>query len=232
MKKLVVISAFLMSFFGFGQEIDILYDTTWKLLQFDYNGVNYNNSIPSDSNLALLDINEESPDTFSTFIKTNTISGNITIDEGSETMDVFDTSITLLECEEYCDLEAAYIAFLYNEGNPLQFDYSLIILSGNIEYILAITDSQGNQAQYFDFVLSQEDFDNKSFSVYPNPASNYLNWTNNFFNTLKIYTIQGELLGDYKSLNGSLDISDLRTGVYFLEFNNEGQRVVKKFIKK
>jgi hypothetical protein len=231
MKKLVLISTFLMSFFGFGQEIDILYNTTWKLFQFDYNGVNYNNSIPSESNTGLLDINEQNPDTFSTFIKTNSISGTITIDEGNETMDIFDTSITLLDCEEYCDLEAAYIEFFYNDGNPIQFTYSIVVFLNDIEFILSITDSQGNQAQYYDIVLSQEGFDNSSFSIYPNPASNYLNWTNNIFSYLKIYSIQGELLGDYKALNGTLDISGLKAGVYFVEFKNETQRVVKKFIK-
>ncbi len=69
MRKLVIISAFLISFIGFGQEIDIIYDTTWRLFQFDYNGVNYNNSIPSESNAALLDINEENPDTFQLLLK-------------------------------------------------------------------------------------------------------------------------------------------------------------------
>lgn len=232
MKRFTLLMALLVSFNGMGQEIDILYNTTWKLLQFDYNGINYNNSIPTESDTGLLFINEQNPDTFSTYIKTNSISGTIYIDEGSETMDISDTEITLLECEEYCDLEGAYIDFFYNNGNPIQFTYSIVVFLNDIEYILTITDDQGNQAQYYDFVLSQEEIDISTFSIYPNPAVNQLFWLSQTFNEINIYSMQGELLLDFKGESNSADISRLISGAYFIEFIKVDKRVVKKFIKK
>ncbi len=220
----------LVSFNGISQEIDILYNTTWKLLSFDYNGESY--PIPSESNTALLFINEQNPDTFSTFIKTNSISGTISIDEGNETMDIFDTEITLLECEEYCDLEAAYIDFFYNDGIPKQFIYSIVVFVNDIEYILVITDNEGNEAQYYDFNLSQEDFDKMTFSIYPNPVINQLFWLNQTFNTINIYSVQGKLLLNFKGVTNSVDVSRLMSGVYFIELIKEDKSVVKKFVKK
>lgn len=232
MKKITTVVALLISYFAISQEIDILYDTTWKLFQFDYNGINYNNSIPTESNTGLLFINEQNPDTFSTFIKTNSVSGNILIDEGNETMDIFDTEITLLECEEYCDIEAAYLEFFYNEGVPKQFTYSIIVFVNDIEYILAITDNEGNQAQYYDFILSQEDFENKKVSLYPNPVSDKLYWGNNFYDSVQIYSIQGELLLKQEASKGFVDVSTLKNGIYFIELIENNKPVFTKFLKK
>lgn len=232
MKKITLIVALLISLLGMSQEIDILYDTTWKLYQFNYNGVNYNNSIPTAPNTKILDINEQNPDTFSSFIFTNTISGAISIDEGNETVDIFDTEITLLECEDYCDLEAAYIAFLYNDGVPKQFSYNLIVFEGDIEFIFAITDNEGNTAEYVDFVLSQQDFENKKVSLYPNPVSDKLYWVGNTFDRVQIYSIQGELLLKQEDSKGFVDVSALNNGIYFIELFENNKPVFAKFIKK
>lgn len=232
MKKITLIVALFISLLGMSQEIDILYDTTWKLYQFNYNGVNYNNSIPTAANTRILDINEQNPDTFSSFIFTNTISGTISIDEGNETVDIFDTEITLFECEDYCDLEAAYIAFLYNDGVPKQFSYNLIVFEGDIEFIFAITDNEGNTAKYVDFVLSQQDFENKKVSLYPNPVSDKLYWGSKSFDRVQIYSIQGELLLKQDDSKGFVDVSALKNGIYFIELIENNKPVFAKFIKK
>ncbi len=147
-------------------------------------------------------------------------------------MDIFDAEITLLECEEYCDLETAYIDFFYNDGVPKQFTYSIVVFVNDIEYILAITDNEGNQAQYYDFILSQEEFENKKVSLYPNPVSNKLYWGNKPYDTLQIYSIQGELLIKQEAGEGFVDVSLLKNGVYFIELIENNKRVFTKFLKK
>jgi len=74
---------------------------------------------------------------------------------------------------------------------------------------------------------------NKSVSVYPNPAQNTL-----YFDDIKqvkevmITDISGKRI--YKSrhiVNNSMDISSLKTGLYFIKISTEKELFVSKFIK-
>jgi arabinogalactan endo-1,4-beta-galactosidase len=82
--------------------------------------------------------------------------------------------------------------------------------------------------------LSVENFKslNGVFNVYPNPAKSIItiNALENRVNTIKLYSLNGNILiekkGNYKNLE--VDISKLTAGIYFININN---KVVKKIFK-
>lgn len=78
-----------------------------------------------------------------------------------------------------------------------------------------------------------------NFSIYPNPASQYIELmvpskhTN--ISSLKVYTINGSLI-DQKVLSGNTesfryDISSFKSGIYFMEINSSNLRNTLKFLK-
>jgi serine protease AprX len=77
-------------------------------------------------------------------------------------------------------------------------------------------------------------YDNSIF-VYPNPASNVLNFdvkNNIAISSVSINDVSGKEI--YKSvsvISNSIDISNLSSGVYFVTFKSENNSVTKKFIK-
>ena len=82
--------------------------------------------------------------------------------------------------------------------------------------------------------LSVENFKSLDgvFNVYPNPSKSIItiNALENRVNTIKLYSLNGNILiekkGNYKNLD--VDISKLTAGIYFIKINN---KVVKKIFK-
>ena len=86
-------------------------------------------------------------------------------------------------------------------------------------------------AEYSEFCeLGIEENNNISFSLYPNPAQDVL-YIESYeqIETIKIYSLQGRLVKEVSST--SLDVSQLNTGLYFVQINFEGKTITKKFIK-
>lgn len=77
-------------------------------------------------------------------------------------------------------------------------------------------------------------FDNSVF-IYPNPATNVLNYnvnTNTTITGIKIHDISGkEVFGNANFINHTIDIASLSSGVYFVTFQSDKNSVTKKFIK-
>ena len=82
--------------------------------------------------------------------------------------------------------------------------------------------------------LSVNEFNAQSIQLFPNPAKDKLEIiSNTIINKLSVNDINGRQLRDIKisSLDYSLDVSGLSTGVYFLEIHSGGKKSTKKFIK-
>jgi bacillolysin len=79
-----------------------------------------------------------------------------------------------------------------------------------------------------------ETTETSSFALYPNPVESELNvsfsnsvgYSYKISNTLGQQIISGELSGNV------IDVSKLHTGLYIIELNSAGKRIVKKFVKK
>ncbi|WP_107037318.1 T9SS type A sorting domain-containing protein [Brumimicrobium mesophilum] len=79
-------------------------------------------------------------------------------------------------------------------------------------------------------------------SLFPNPATNQLNFTlNDYSNSIQldIFDVTGNRVKAERFLNqenggfkNSIDISELKKGLYFCKFSNGEKQVTRKFIKK
>ncbi|WP_240475317.1 carbohydrate-binding protein [Flavobacterium reichenbachii] len=72
-----------------------------------------------------------------------------------------------------------------------------------------------------------------ALNVYPNPVSETLFFTSDVSGgNLNVVDSQGVIVGSQKVNENSLNVSNLRQGVYFIVFEKEGKRTIKRFIKK
>jgi len=73
---------------------------------------------------------------------------------------------------------------------------------------------------------------NTSLNIFPNPAQDYISVSEEF-NSLKIYNVSGSLVMDIQQNQNQINVSDLSSGVYFIQMNTtDGQLKQSKFLKK
>jgi chitodextrinase len=72
-----------------------------------------------------------------------------------------------------------------------------------------------------------------SFKLYPNPTKNVLNvqLTTTVENSFRIINSIGQVVKTGKLKTNSIEVSQLKTGVYLLEINDGEERLIKKFFK-
>ncbi len=78
--------------------------------------------------------------------------------------------------------------------------------------------------------LSAGDLVDQHFSVYPNPAKDFLFIDSTSIERATIYTILGKEVLDVRGQN-KLDIAPLSKGVYFINVSDGKKASTKKFIK-
>lgn len=83
-------------------------------------------------------------------------------------------------------------------------------------------------------VLSSESFNKNNVTLYPNPVKNELNFSfekSINIEKINIYNTLGQLIKKFSGTQNSINLSDLNSGYYHIEFiSNEG-KLMKKFIK-
>ena len=77
------------------------------------------------------------------------------------------------------------------------------------------------------------DFNLTEIKLYPNPSDGLLNISGLELNgaTITITNISGAKVSEKEVVNSQLDVSELPSGLYFLNFSIEGKTLVKKIIK-
>jgi serine protease AprX len=101
---------------------------------------------------------------------------------------------------------------------------------GTQDYTLIASSTNGLTLNNQDFVVDN------NFFVYPNPANDVLNYSNpnNIeISTISISDITGKQVMNFDSISNSnaINVSNLQSGVYFVNFVTDKNSVVKKFIK-
>jgi len=88
-----------------------------------------------------------------------------------------------------------------------------------------------NWVQYSeDCSLGSEDFNQLSFTLYPNPTQDVLNIeSQEAIDWVRIYSINGSLIKE--TSNPSISVSELPMGLYFAQINTGAHSITKKFIK-
>ncbi|MBE0393856.1 beta-1,3-glucanase family protein [Flavobacterium sp. PL002] len=75
--------------------------------------------------------------------------------------------------------------------------------------------------------------DDTTLIIYPNPVENTLLFSKDITGiTVNIVDSQGNLVTQQKISSNSLDVSQLKGGIYFIVLEKEGVKTVKRFIKK
>jgi hypothetical protein len=145
---------------------------------------------------------------------------------------------TLIDCEYQIneDFEVIYFNF-YDSAPGNLFNYT-ITTDSNDNKTLVIISNIGDQAIYGDHILSSQDFHKTQFFIHPNPVKSqlFLSSTNTTGNLkVKIFNIEGKLLSAQRleiENQTSIDVSQLVSGIYFLNIEDEnGNTTIKKFIK-
>ncbi len=151
-------------------------------------------------------------------------------------------NILLYECNypETRDFQNAYFYEFYS-GYPTNqtFTFNYILDAGpNEEFQLTIINGGGDTAIYGNAALSIQDNTFSQFTLFPNPAKNelFLNSKNTTGNLkLKIFNIEGKLLSTQTVAiqdQTSIDVSNLSSGMYFLNIEDEnGSKAIKRFLK-
>lgn len=104
--------------------------------------------------------------------------------------------------------------------------------------VLTIGTPLGGTVVFMNYPLSAKDFNKNEFTLYPNPVNETLvlgSQTEIDNATIKIFNIEGKLLSTQNAAfenEVSIDVSNISSGIYFLNFEDEnGNRAIKKFIK-
>jgi hypothetical protein len=86
-------------------------------------------------------------------------------------------------------------------------------------------------------VLESDTFSNENlFTIYPNPSNNFINITNNSGSTIasiSVYNTLGQLIQEISKINTfqNIDVSNLKSGNYFMKISADDNVNTIKFIK-
>lgn len=133
----------------------------------------------------------------------------------------------LIDCQlqENIDFDALYFDFL---AFTTEFPYELIETGNTLQLIL--TAPNGDQAIYGNEVLAIPEVNTTTFQVYPNPVQNklFISYPNNQpVQKVSIYNTLGREVKK-TTLQESIDVSTLSTGIYFVVITSNQTKTVRK----
>jgi photosystem II stability/assembly factor-like uncharacterized protein len=132
---------------------------------------------------------------------------------------------------------------IFINNNPLQiWNFDIVnqkindIASYNDTVVFAVGDSGYIVVNHPQAITGLQKTNNEisSFSIFPNPTANTLNFTSDWFNQNRqakfaIYSTMGQLVKS-NTVSQSIDVSDLAPGIYFIEVINNGIGSQKKIM--
>ncbi|HLS10716.1 MAG TPA: T9SS type A sorting domain-containing protein [Flavobacteriaceae bacterium] len=231
---------------AYAQHEDLL-DKTWYLYKLEIDGEEYpyhNLDIQSgdESRMKVIDynINELTASILFDGCPGSNCSLEFEFIENESKIILYDMPcLTSDVCRQYEDLDYSTISQLFHEffrdNNGIMFEYDIIIID-TIEYLI-FTDENEDKIYYSAINLSTPDFEEIGFSLYPNPAQDWLHIhleKLSYNSSLEVYDMHGKLLERImlSELETQLDVSEFASGIYFIKMTDElGSRQVKKFIK-
>ncbi|MFP4844878.1 T9SS type A sorting domain-containing protein [Winogradskyella sp. PE311] len=102
--------------------------------------------------------------------------------------------------------------------------------SGSLYFLTA-----RSSADFSEDVLSTDNFNSNSFSLYPNPTNTgfvNINSTNNETMGVQVFDILGKQVKNENLINNRLNVSDLNTGIYIVKITQNNASITKKLVIK
>ncbi len=82
---------------------------------------------------------------------------------------------------------------------------------------------------------SIKELNNSDFTIYPNPVKDIVTISIaskavTVINTINLYSVTGKLIKEIQLPKNQIDLSNLKSGIYFIEIISDKQKVVKKLL--
>lgn len=231
MKTLLYILLFNISTISFAQDPQ-LFENTWYLYEVMSTdlGTHYDVSNINPPISPYLDISEDL--TFNGEGACNTFSGTYEFFPPNDL-----SSISFIATTNDCGIQQ-HNWFEYEYFSFISNGFWFSITQDNGGKVLSMSSPLMGYAIFKNYPLSTSDFQKNKFQLYPNPAKDklFLSTTNLTENLkVKIFNIAGKILSNQTlelENQTSIDVSNLSSGMYFLNIKDEnGNTAVKKFIK-
>lgn len=161
----------------------------------------------------------------------NTFSGTFVYTGIEDTYAIQNFTRTTITCEtpSHTSFESSYFFYLNGVEEPqvrLYYEGSQMRLEGM---------SPGFGLKFLDTVfLGIDDAEANNIKIYPNPTADILNiWTSETIaiESINIYTLTGQIVMSTAKAT-QIDTSALKKGVYVIKILSDGQKTIKRFIKK
>lgn len=168
---------------------------------------------------------------FTTYV-CNGLYGQVTY-AGNDTFSLTDLNQTLGSCNgNYSDnYEMTYFEFYFdNATSPFTYE---ITDEGGGGLGLIVTAANGDTAEYGNPILSISEKDLQNISIYPNPVAEtlFISSEETLIESILVFTINGkQVLSEAEQLK-SIDVSSLKSGLYFVSVSTSEGSSIQKFIK-
>jgi len=141
-----------------------------------------------------------------------------------------DFDATLRICDFHRDFEVYYFSQFENNG-ILYFNFGEDPTTG--EGFFSFEKAPGFVFHFYNYPLSVKDSQKNSFSVSPNPAQDmlFIKSSLNNLQSATITDINGRIVAKKNSVSNEIDVSNLKSGMYFITITSSEGNITKKFIK-
>lgn len=234
MKYIFLLLAMLVFYTSSAQDPQ-LFENTWYLQKISIESVDY--EAPNNNEIDFISLNIY-PDTFNTIVCQGLSGHDLTISNTEINVIEFvilpGDSCNLPENNDYEYLY--YNGFFEWQSHDKTFLYTIEEVGETLSLVL--TNDNGDKAFYGNERLGVFEFEKIQYSIHPNPVKNRLFLSSNA-NTgtlnIKIFNIEGKLLSTQNlkfETQAFVDVSNLASGIYFLNIEDEnGNTTIKKFVK-
>lgn len=199
----------------------------------------------SNQSLVVVDFGTTTNDIKDSFVFGIQYDGSITAEEALLLIEnntsyfsysVVSSEITDIELDQYSAQNTAENQWKYFTGTNLSnwetaTDFNQIQLTHNSWFGLSFSDRRPYTPLEAESLLSQKDFSDNDFIIYPNPVTSQLNIkTNEGIDEITVYNMHGQLM--LSTTRKRINLENLKPGVYQVRIKSETGIMNKKIIKK
>ena len=233
MKHFYILVLILISHLAKAQDI-ALFENTWYLSNLIIDGKNNFPPINDEVSNVKLEFNQQQK-TLNTNVCNECWGGNVNFSTDKNNFTVNNFSVTLIICnnETNGNFEQLYFPFFTKNTDPDIFSYTI----SEVDDLKTLTiTSENEQAIYTNQNLKNQSFKNSFFSIYPNPAKDFINIIlkdkNAISTKVNLYDSLGKLCLSqfFDAENTAINIQNFKKGFYFIKIETQDSIETQKIV--